>query len=36
MSAYKIFCDESCHLYYDGADIMAIGVLECPEESNEQ
>lgn len=36
MSAYKIFCDESCHLEYDGADIMVLGALECPEEEYEQ
>lgn len=30
MKEYKIFCDESCHLQYDGYDIMVLGALECP------
>jgi hypothetical protein len=33
---YKIFCDESCHLQYDGFDIMVLGALECPENEYEQ
>jgi len=26
---YKIFCDESCHLQHDGADVMVLGALHC-------
>lgn len=26
---YKIFCDESCHLEHDGADVMVLGALHC-------
>lgn len=26
---YKIFCDESCYLQHDGADIMVLGALHC-------
>ncbi len=29
MAVYKIFCDESCHLQHDGADIMVLGALHC-------
>ena len=29
MTVYKIFCDESCHLEHDGADIMVLGALHC-------
>ncbi len=29
---YKIFCDESCHLEHDGADIMVLGGLCCTDE----
>jgi len=29
---YKIFCDESCHLEHDGADIMVLGALHCTAE----
>ena len=29
---YKIFCDESCHLQHDGADIMVLGALHCTAE----
>lgn len=36
MANYKIFCDESCHLQYDGYDMMVLGSLECPEEEYEQ
>ncbi|MEG9488829.1 DUF3800 domain-containing protein [Mannheimia indoligenes] len=32
MAIYKIFCDESCHLEHDGADIMAIGAIHCSAE----
>lgn len=36
MQKYKIFCDESCHLQYDGFDIMVLGALECPENEYDQ
>lgn len=26
---YKIFCDESCYLQHDGADIMVLGAIHC-------
>ena len=26
---YKIFCDESCHLQHDGADVMVLGAIHC-------
>ncbi len=29
MSAYKIFCDESCHLESDKSDIMVLGAICC-------
>jgi len=29
MTIYKIFCDESCHIENDGADIMVLGALHC-------
>jgi hypothetical protein len=29
---YKIFCDESCHLQHDGADVMVLGALHCSAE----
>ena len=29
MAVYKIFCDESCHLENDGADIMVLGGIRC-------
>jgi len=29
---YKIFCDESCHLEHDGADVMVLGALFCSAE----
>ena len=29
---YKIFCDESCHLQHDGADIMVLGAIHCTAE----
>lgn len=29
MSAYKIFCDESCHLQNDGWNTMTLGALMC-------
>lgn len=29
MGIYKIFCDESCHLEHDHADIMVLGALYC-------
>ena len=32
MSVYKIFCDESCHLEHDHADIMVLGALFCSAE----
>lgn len=30
MSDYKIFCDESNHLYSDSSDLMVIGGISCP------
>lgn len=30
MSDYKIFCDESNHLYSDTSDLMVIGGIGCP------
>ncbi len=33
---YKIFCDESNHLQYDGYDIMVLGSLECPSDQYEK
>jgi len=33
---YKIFCDESCHLEHDGADIMVLGALHCKAETATQ
>lgn len=32
MAIYKIFCDESCHLEHDGADIMVLGGIRCTDE----
>lgn len=32
MPVYKIFCDESCHLENDGADIMVLGGIRCSAE----
>jgi len=32
MPNYKIFCDESCHLQHDKADVMVLGALLIPEE----
>lgn len=32
MFIYKIFCDESCHLPHDNADIMAVGAIHCSAE----
>ena len=26
---YNLYCDESCHLQYDGNDIMVIGSVYC-------
>lgn len=31
-NVYKIFCDESCHLQHDGADVMVLGALFCSNE----
>jgi hypothetical protein len=36
MGVYKIFCDESCHLEHDGADIMVLGALHCSAEKSVQ
>jgi hypothetical protein len=33
---YKIFCDESCHMEHDGADIMVLGALHCSTEKATQ
>lgn len=32
MTTYKIFCDESCHLEHDGANIMVLGAIHCTAE----
>jgi hypothetical protein len=32
---YKIFCDESNHLYNDKSDLMVIGGICCPSEEVE-
>lgn len=32
MTVYKIFCDESCHLERDGADVMVLGAIHCSED----
>lgn len=32
MAIYKIFCDESCHLEHDNANIMVLGALFCSNE----
>lgn len=29
MTTYKIFCDESCHLEHDRANIMVLGAIHC-------
>jgi len=29
---FKIFCDESCHMQHDGADIMVLGAIHCSAE----
>jgi len=36
MTIYKIFCDESCHLEHDKADVMVLGALLVPETKLEQ
>lgn len=32
----NIYCDESCHLENDGADMMAIGAIYCPLEKKDE
>lgn len=27
---YNIYCDESCHLFYDNSDFLILGVIQCP------
>ncbi|WP_081333863.1 DUF3800 domain-containing protein [Burkholderia stagnalis] len=34
--AYKIYCDESCHLEHDGSDVMVFGALRCKADSVEE
>lgn len=36
LPVYKIFCDESCHLENDGADIMVLGAVHCAAEKSIQ
>ena len=36
LPVYKIFCDESCHLEHDSADIMVLGALHCSAEKATQ
>lgn len=33
---FNIYCDESCHLEYDGQKAMAIGGVWCPEERKDE
>lgn len=33
---FKIFCDESCHMQHDGADIMVLGAIHCSAEKAER
>jgi len=33
---FKIFCDESCHLPHDRADVMVFGALYCPADEVER
>lgn len=35
MKEYNIYCDESCHLPNDDADLMVIGGISCPKEKTE-
>lgn len=35
MTVYKIFCDESCHLENDKADVMVLGAIHCTAEKAE-
>ena len=32
---YSIFCDESCHMQYDGSDIMCIGAIIVPDSESD-
>ena len=36
MTVYKIFCDESCHLQNDKADVMVLGAIHCDAEKAER
>jgi len=36
MSKYSIFIDESCHLYHDESDVMAIGYIKVADEYMQQ
>lgn len=29
---YNVYCDESCHLRYDGSPVMILGAVSCPSE----
>lgn len=35
MVKYNIYCDESCHLPHDDADLMVIGGISCPKDKAE-
>jgi len=35
MKEYNIYCDESCHLPNDDADLMVIGGISCPKDKTE-
>lgn len=35
MREYNIYCDESCHLPNDDADLMVIGGISCPKEKTD-
>jgi hypothetical protein len=32
MTAFNIYCDESCHLEHDGERVMVLGAVVCPSE----
>ncbi|MDP4120141.1 MAG: DUF3800 domain-containing protein [Bacillota bacterium] len=36
MTAYNIYCDESCHLEHDGAKAMVMGAISCPQIDKER
>jgi hypothetical protein len=34
--AFNIYCDESCHLEYDGQKVMVLGALWCPKDKTRE